>query len=283
MKAQFGLFNPTLLSEETLLKKVLVMTAHPPMTRNLPQSVCWVWPSRATISFPVRPGLNTSELHLNEDDHYHDHDHWDDDPHLMTINVVMLRMMIVALVVYATLIWHKVWMDMGGGGKKLGEGWKRNWAGDKREVLQKLWPTLLLAARPLSFLLLKVFCRIAPKLWKRAILSQEGVQPRESRKLNPKIVFLSSILFDQNVNFFSLYRMTDLVKALFWLVTIVNVCKICRLFPSPTHSTVWLGVGQFFGPSLSRKYAQVICFGHFIQIVFPLRRGGRTSIWARAT
>ena len=208
------------------------MTAHPPMTRNLPQSVCWVWPSRATISFPVRPGLNTSELHLNEDGHYHDHHHWDDGHHLMTINVVMLRMMIVALVVYSTLIWHKVWMEMGGGGIKLGEVWKRNWAGDKREVLQKLWPTLLLAARPLSFLLLKVFCRIAPKLWKRAILSQEGGQPRESRKLNPKIVFLSSILFDQNVNFFSLYRMTDLVKALFWLVTIVNVCKICWLFPS---------------------------------------------------
>ena len=64
------------------------------------------------------------------------------------------------------------------------------------------------------------------------------------------------------------------------LVTIV--CKICWLSPfPPTHQRL-IGLTTSFYWNLSREYAQVICFGRFIQIVFPLT-GGWTSIWARGT
>ena len=46
--------------------------------------------------------------------------------------------------------------------------------GDKPEVSQKLWPTLL--SDPSPFHLLKPFCQIAPKV------KEEGADPRESRK-----------------------------------------------------------------------------------------------------
>ena len=51
--------------------------------------------------------------------------------------------------------------------------------------------------------------------------------------------------------------------------------------PPPTHPRL-IGLTTSFYWNLSREYAQVICFGRFIQIVFPLT-GGWTSIWARGT
>ena len=62
---------------------------------------------------------------------------------------------------------------------------------------------------------------------------------------------------------------------------VARIVKYAGYSLTPTHLTVWLGLDQFLW-SQSGKYAQVICFGHFIQIVFPLR-GGWTSIWARGT